>query len=484
MSKHFSVGCILCLALSACGKAAGVPHAATAASAPAVVLAQAPVPGATIAVASEASRPSASWLGAQAESEYLFSRSREHEAGVWIEAPREQRRVHVPIALSLSIDTSGSMEGEKIENARRAARSLIEKLHDGDIVSIETFADNVTLRAAPTRLDAQSRARLLSLVSELSADGGTNLFAGVQSAELRASQAPDTHPVRRVVVISDGQATVGVTSATDIGALAERGKPRGVQVTALGVGLDYDERALNLLAERSSGRLFHIGNVEQLAGIMETEIALLEGTAATQAFVEFVPAPGVRLLGVQGGTAQPGARGSLIVPIGTLHAGQRRELLVRFEAAPQGEAAQALLSARLNFNDSSRGGLERVQEQLVSARFTDDEALAARTGHSRVQEIVLRHEAADIAITAARQASAGDMLAADKELEKAEQKLKVGLANAKGDERERLSRDVARVADARSKARAAAAAPAATKPKAARAGSLELNDLSMDMAGY
>jgi hypothetical protein len=120
----------------------------------------------------------------------------------------------------------------------------------------------------------------------------------------------------------------------------------------------------------------------------------------------------------------------------------------------------------------------------VSARFTDDESLATRTVRSRVQEIALRHEAANLASAAARQASSGDLLAADKELEKAEQKLKLGLAKAKGDERERLSRDVARVADARSKARAAASAPAAAKPKAARAGSLELNDLSMDMAGY
>jgi hypothetical protein len=69
----------------------------------------------------------------------------------------------------------------------------------------------------------------------------------------------------------------------------------------------------------------------------------------------------VRLIGVEGGEAQRGARGSLIVPIGTMHAGQRRELIVVFEAVPRGEAGQALLSARLNFNHASRGGLERFR---------------------------------------------------------------------------------------------------------------------------
>src|SRR4029079_9043242 len=121
-----------------------------------------------------------------------------------------------------------------------------------------------------------------------------------RSGERAVFAAPTTHPVKRIVVISDGQANVGPSSPDVLGALAARGAEHGIQVTSIGVGLDYDENTLNALAVRSSGRLYHLAEPREMASILDREIKLLDSTMATDAFVEIVPAPGVQVLGADG----------------------------------------------------------------------------------------------------------------------------------------------------------------------------------------
>jgi uncharacterized protein (DUF58 family) len=69
------------------------------------------------------------------------------------------------MAVSLVVDTSGSMSGEKIENARLAASSLIETLSDGDLVSIYAFANGVAEVAPPTTVDEDVEALGMSTLS-------------------------------------------------------------------------------------------------------------------------------------------------------------------------------------------------------------------------------------------------------------------------------------------------------------------------------
>ena len=92
------------------------------------------------------------------------------------------------------------------------------------------------------------------------------MFEGLELAEMHVAQAGRDHPVRRIVMISDGQANVGPSSPLALGELAQRSLSLGAQVTSLGVGLDYDERTLDAIAERTSGRLFHVGDPREMDG--------------------------------------------------------------------------------------------------------------------------------------------------------------------------------------------------------------------------
>ena len=276
------------------------------------------------------------WIGASPESAAILATGADTYVGIWIDVPaNEPARARAPLDLALVVDTSGSMQGRKIENARAAARTLASSLPDGDVVSVSSFADAAKLVARPEALLPETRARFSSLISELHADGSTNMAAGLLLGHAQLSLAPPTHPVRRLVLISDGQANVGPSSPAALGAIAEQGLAVGAQVTSMGVGNDYDENTLNAIAVRTNGRLYHLPEDQEMASVLRRELELLSGTLASEAVIVVTPAAGVEILGGDDANlVRRGPEGTLQLPIGTLFRGQRREALVRVRVSP------------------------------------------------------------------------------------------------------------------------------------------------------
>ena len=92
----------------------------------------------------------AGWIqGSPVRTQVQVGANGETYVGVWIDAPNQApgavAQVRPPMALSLVVDTSGSMSGAKIQNARMAAASLLETLADGDIVSLYAFSNALDL---------------------------------------------------------------------------------------------------------------------------------------------------------------------------------------------------------------------------------------------------------------------------------------------------------------------------------------------------
>ncbi len=429
---------------------------------------------------------SGAWIGASAASQYALADGSEQLAAVWVDAPDGAPLAHVPTFVAVTIDVSGSMQGDKIVQARQAAVAVLDALKDGDILEVSTFNDTARELITPTVLGPSTRAAVRSAVAEISADGATNIADALSLAGMRAEHAPASHPVRRVVLISDGKATAGTTDADSLAALAARGVERGVQVTSLGVGLDYDERTLNGIALRSSGRLFHLTDAQEMPSIIRNEMALLDKTVATNAFVELVPAPGVELTGTSNNAwAQRSGRG-IRVPLGTVFAGQRRELLVRYrlsEATAGG--TRPVLSARLVFDDPNDGGVQHVQEAVARAEATHDATLVSSHLNDDAQAIVAVQEASQLANTAREQLARGDFAGAEAELAAAEKKMSDEAARTTNGKSKRwMAAQAQNFGEARGKAAAIAAAPAPAKPAAARDATLHANKAAMKAAGF
>lgn len=425
------------------------------------------------------------WIGASAEGALLAKGTRDTFVGVWIDVPSEKLRPErrAPMEVALVVDTSGSMKGSKIESAREGAATLVRSLRDGDIVALDAFSDEAQTIVPPTALDAASRREILRQIEGLVPTGSTNLFAGLTLAQSQIARAPATHTVRRIVVLSDGIANRGPSTPELLGSVARQGQRFGAQITSLGIGIDYDERTLNALSVQTNGRLYHVDEPRETAAVLASELALIDGTLASDAFVEIVGAPGVTIVDALGLPGEAFA-GGLRIPLGALHAGQHREALVRVRltdpAAFEG-GARSLASVRLRFRDAAEGGLERIQEVVARTQISDDAAAVARAVDTRTRGIVAMHEASDAQIAAAQRINDGNFEAAEKDLARAQQAL-VAQASTVTDkaEKRRLERAAESVAGARVATRAM---PSKSKSDQ-RAGALKLNASAMHDAGY
>ncbi len=414
--------------------------------------------------------------GAPAQSRIVVDANGDTWVGVWVDAPAAQVRARAPMAVSLVIDTSGSMAGEKIQNARMAAGSLLETLADGDIVSIYGFSSNVTEIAPPTVVSSATRGTLMQRLSYMVAAGGTDMWDGMQAGIARMSQAPSTHPLRRVFLVSDGLANVGPSDAGSLGNLAASATEYGTQVTAIGVGYDYDQSTLGALAVRSSGRLYHLGNSSQMAGILEQELNLMSRSVALNATLEILPAPGVTIL--QGATT--GAvieNGHLRLPLGAVYAGQRREVLFRARVNTAALGQRALATARLVYQ-SPDGDERQVQASPIRYEVTRDRRAARQSAMPRVAAMVADHEATEAQRTAATLMQQGQSQRAAAVLDRARAQVEQQAAAAPAPARARMSER------ARSLSTASGAARAAQTPTQMRARSYEFADEAMSAEGY
>ncbi|HJK96191.1 MAG TPA: VWA domain-containing protein [Polyangiaceae bacterium LLY-WYZ-14_1] len=403
--------------------------------------------------------------------------------GVWVTAPEEtpgRAGARPPMAVSLVIDTSGSMSGEKIAHARMAAASLLESLRPGDQVSIYAFATGVEQVAAPTVVGPETIPGLMRRLPYLQASGSTNLYGGLAAGMAHMQSAPSGHSLRRVFVLSDGQANVGPSDPGSLGNLAAAGTEHGTQVTAIGVGLGYDESTLGALAVRSAGRLYHLAEPAQMASILERELELLAQTVANDAVVVILPAPGVRFLGVD----SPGARlegGRIVAPMGSLHAGQEREVLFRAQVDTSRPGDRPLAEARLEYRRPDGVGGRQRQTRRLAYGVTPDGALARRSLAPRVVAMVAHHEASQAQLAAVQALNVGDGQRAERDLARAAILLEEAAAAAPASpQRDELRRRSQRMRSNAGRARSAAGAGAA----ASRGAALEMNDEAMEALGY
>lgn len=415
------------------------------------------------------------WLqGSAMHTRVVVGQDGETYVGLWVDTPRAETAVaRAPIDVALVVDTSGSMSGDKIQNARMAASSFIDGLAEGDIVSLYAFSDAPRMLAPPTVVDRNSRAQLLHQVSGLYAAGGTNIYGGLSVAQDAVSAAPPTHPVRRVVLISDGRANIGPSSPSELGELAARVTENGAQVTAIGVGLDYDESTLGTIAARTSGRLYHLEQPQQMAVILHDELNLLGQTVATNAVIEFTPEPGVTLEPV-GVTRIDRADNGYRLPLGSLYGSQHREVLLRVRGARTARGLNTLGSARLRFDDPVSRGAHRSSDALaIQVEAVSDGRPAV---NERVASMVTRYEVAQSQLRAAQLMNEGQVAQADAQLAQAQQRLREAQYNFQDETVQgELRRQSSAVSRNRVSTQTLLRAPAAARPAATRGAALQMN---------
>jgi Ca-activated chloride channel family protein len=187
---------------------------------------------------------------------------------------REIARVRAPISMVVVLDTSGSMSGEKIEEARRSVLRLISEMTDEDEIAVVRYSDTSELVQGLARVGSV-RSILAAKIRSLDAGGGTNIPAGL-SHGLRALAEGGRGRVRRIVLVSDGLDATRAQAES----LARSSFATGITVSSLGIGLDFDESYMGSVAQSGHGNFAFVKDGASLASFLHRE---LEETSSCRA---------------------------------------------------------------------------------------------------------------------------------------------------------------------------------------------------------
>jgi Ca-activated chloride channel homolog len=201
-------------------------------------------------------------------------------------SPGATAESRIPRDVTVVVDVSGSMSGEKMEQARRALQQLLGTLGSTDRFRLIAFSSSVRpwrdgwAQATPERLRDARR-----WVDELRADGGTNIHEALATAFAEASPS-ERLPI--VVFMTDGMPTSGETRTDRIVAMAESSRGRA-RIFAFGVGFDVNTHLLDVLSEATRGSTQYVRPSEDVEAAVSMLATRIRHPVLTDLAIEAAP---------------------------------------------------------------------------------------------------------------------------------------------------------------------------------------------------
>ena len=195
--------------------------------------------------------------------------------------------------LSLVLDRSGSMQGEKMARAREAAQFCVEQMLPTDRLSVVIFDDVIELLISSQTVAHKDE--LKSRIAEVFARGTTALHEAWVRGGIQVSEHLAERAINRVLLITDGLANVGETNPDRIIDQARGLNTRGVSTSTIGIGADFNEDLLVPLAQAAGGNAWHVEQPADMQRIFAVELEGLVAQVAHTVTLGLVPSDGVKL---------------------------------------------------------------------------------------------------------------------------------------------------------------------------------------------
>ncbi len=239
-----------------------------------------------------------------------------------------QAKDRAPISMAVVLDTSGSMGGEKIDQAKRSVIQLLRDMRDDDEIAFVRYSSDSELVQPLARI-GDVREKLIAKVQALQAGGGTNIPPALQAGLAQLAEVK-TGNVRRIVLASDG--LDGTRAASE--AIAKTASARGVTVSSMGIGLDFDEGYMGSIALAGHGNFGFVKDAGSLATFLNRELKETASTVVENATARLELPKGVRFVRAHGGDVVSTADTTkLDLSMGALFAGDHRRVVLELDAS-------------------------------------------------------------------------------------------------------------------------------------------------------
>ena len=205
-----------------------------------------------------------------------------------------------PLNLVAVVDKSGSMDGEPLSLVRASLLKIVGQMHDGDRISIVLYGDRSHVYLAPIDIKG-NRAEIEASIRGITSEGSTNMEAGLKVGyETAFADAPGFNGTTRMMLFTDEQPNVGRTDAESFIGMAQEASRRGIGLTTIGVGVQFDASLATKVSSTRGGNLYFIANKEQVVQVFDKQLDTMVAELAHDLRITLRPAAGYRISGVFG----------------------------------------------------------------------------------------------------------------------------------------------------------------------------------------
>ena len=306
-----------------------------------------------------------------------------------IAAPDSGGRRSVDMVVVL--DRSGSMEGQKINDARRAVLDLIGQLSAEDRFALVSYSSTVHRHSVLLPVTPGNRERLFSEVKRITAGGGTNLGAGLDLGMTTLKTAPKTGSLGRLILISDGLANEGIIDPAALGNMAAAAREHDFAVSTVGVGNDFNETLMTAIADRGTGNYYYLENPTAFAEVFQQEFRSTLAAAATGVTVTVPLAGGMTLIDASGYPVQIKGGRAVFHP-GDLRSGQTRKFFLTFKVPARAETRFEIKDIAVAYTHADARHTAVLSDPFVIACVNDPAAAVASIRKDAWEKKVLQDD--------------------------------------------------------------------------------------------
>ena len=315
-----------------------------------------------------------SYTYSQPEDEHPFSLTTELGPCPWndsrklvrigLKAKNIDKKELPPSNLVFLIDVSGSMSApNKLPLLQKSMKMLVRQLGEKDRISLVVYAGNDRVVLPPT--PGSEQRKIIAAIDALGAGGSTHASSGILTAYELAEQALPAKGNNRIILASDGDFNVGITSRDELQKLVEEKRKTGVYLTVLGFGMgNYHDDTMEVLADKGNGNYAYIDNLLEAKKVMVKEMSgtLFALASDVKIQVEFNPAKvgAYRLIGYENRALADEDFNDDTKDAGEIGVGHTVTAL--YELIPAGAAGQPTVDP-LKYQKS---------EQSAEAQYTDE----------------------------------------------------------------------------------------------------------------
>ncbi len=257
--------------------------------------------------------------------------------------------VRNPTDFVVVLDRSGSMAAaKKIDYARQALQSLVNQLGPQDRFALVTFSDWVETPFILQNLTAWNRPSLLSIIRNIHPQGSTNLSGGLQAGIQMLQSSASLGHARRLILISDGIANMGITDSYSLNQIASSATQNGVTISTIGVGLEFNESLLSSLADYGAGRYHFLEHLQTLHQVLAQEFDGASRMVASDLNLKLQLHPEIDLVDASGYPIVREGRSFTVRP-GVLSLGERKTLFLTLRFPTYAPFKKSLGDIRLDY---------------------------------------------------------------------------------------------------------------------------------------